>query len=180
MHTDTFSRGSSESTLDERYLFNNGNGSFLNPILYSTTSNSNPTSIVIGDLNNDKYFDIIVANSNQQNIGIFMNYGNGTFEQQRTVEITANSINMGYFDDDKNIDIVIIDSIHDQIHILLGSGNGSFSRLTTYDSITGSNPTISIVYDFDKDNQSDLAIVNYGTNNVLLLSKYSNCKLWYK
>ena len=153
-------------------LFNNGNGSFLNPILYSTTSNSNPTSIVIGDLNNDKYFDIIVANSNQQNIGIFMNYGNGTFEQQRTVEITANSINMGYFDDDKNIDIVIIDSIHDQIHILLGSGNGSFSRLTTYDSITGSNPTISIVYDFDKDNQSDLAIVNYGTNNVLLLSKY--------
>ncbi|CAF1681785.1 unnamed protein product [Adineta ricciae] len=54
--------------------FNYGNGTFQDHILYSTIHNSNPSSIVVGDLNNDQSLDIIVANSNHQNIDIFLNY----------------------------------------------------------------------------------------------------------
>ncbi|CAF1335099.1 unnamed protein product [Adineta ricciae] len=55
-------------------FFNYGNGTFQDHILYSTIHNSNPPSIVVGDLNNNQSLDIIVANSNHQNIDIFLNY----------------------------------------------------------------------------------------------------------
>ena len=52
--------------------------------------------------------------------------------------------------------------------------NGTFPLVTTYDTISQSYPIFVGVADFDNDNQSDIVVVNYGTNNILLLTKYSN------
>ncbi|CAF1308121.1 unnamed protein product [Adineta steineri] len=65
-------------------LLNAGNGKFLNQTIYSTGLNSQPRSVFVVDINCDNKPDIIVANSNEENIGIFLNFGNGIFQPQRT------------------------------------------------------------------------------------------------
>ncbi|CAF4081729.1 unnamed protein product [Adineta steineri] len=65
-------------------LLNAGNGKFLNQTIYSTGLNSRPESVFVADINCDSKPDIIVANFNEQNIGIFLNFGNGTFQPQIT------------------------------------------------------------------------------------------------
>ena len=45
-----------------------GNGSFSNETILNTNHRSNPSSLVITDLNDDHYSDIIVANNGTGNI----------------------------------------------------------------------------------------------------------------
>ncbi|CAF1181469.1 unnamed protein product [Rotaria sp. Silwood1] len=152
-----------------------GNGAFASQRTYTTTLNSKPSSITVGDLNNDNYLDIIVTHYGTGKIGIFFGYDDGTFAKQTTFLISSKShpyyITLGYFDKDNQLDIVVVDSENDQVHILLQYDNRTFVT-TTYDGINESRPVFVAVADFNKDNQSDIAIANYGTNNVLILSQY--------
>ncbi|CAF2835608.1 unnamed protein product [Rotaria sp. Silwood2] len=153
-----------------------GNGTFASQKTYTTTRNSNPSSIAVGDLNNDNHLDIIVANYGTGKIGIFFGYENGTFAVQTTFSISSNCrphhITVGYFDKDNQLDVVVVDSENDQVHILLQYDNRTFATITTYDGISGSRPFFVAAADFDKDNQSDIVIANYDTNNALVFSKY--------
>ncbi|CAF4689058.1 unnamed protein product, partial [Rotaria sp. Silwood2] len=132
--------------------------------------------IAVGDLNNDNYLDIIVTHYGTGKIGIFFGYEDGTFAAQITFSINSNSrpyyITVGYFDKDNQLDVVVVDSQNDQVHILLQYDNRTFARTTTYDGIYMSSPIFVAVTDFDNDNQSDIVIANYGTNNVLILTQY--------
>ena len=56
------------------------NGTFANQILFSTGSNSHPSSIAIGDFNSDKVdFDLAVTNYVTKNVDILVGNGMGTF-----------------------------------------------------------------------------------------------------
>ncbi|CAF5161337.1 unnamed protein product, partial [Rotaria sp. Silwood1] len=57
-----------------------GDGRLLSQVTYSTGADSLPWSIALGDLNNDTQLDIVVANHNSDNIGVFLGHGNGKFE----------------------------------------------------------------------------------------------------
>jgi hypothetical protein len=164
-------------TNDIGILLGHGNGTFADQTTYSTSLNSNPTSIALGDFNNDSQLDIVVANYGTGNIGMLLGYGNGTFETQRTYPIGSDShpqyITIGDLDNDNQLDVVIVDSENDEIHILLGYGNGTFALLTTYDAVSGSKPFAVAVVDFNKDNRSDIVVVNSGTNDVHILRGYS-------
>ncbi|CAF3792437.1 unnamed protein product [Rotaria sp. Silwood1] len=153
-----------------------GNGTFKNQKTYTTNLNSNPTSIAVGDFNNDNYLDIIVTHYGTGQIGIFFGYEDGIFAAQTMFSISSNChpyyISVGDFDKDNRLDVVVADPENDQVHILLQYNNRKFATTTTYDGISGSYPFSVVVTDFDNDNQSDIAIANYGTNNVLLLSQY--------
>lgn len=50
-----------------------GNGIFRQDKIYSTGKNSSPNDIAIGDFNGDNRLDIVSANYNDDNIGIFQN-----------------------------------------------------------------------------------------------------------
>ncbi|CAF1144368.1 unnamed protein product [Adineta steineri] len=106
-------------------LLNAGNGRFLNQTIYSTGPNSEPRSVFVADINCDYIPDIIVVNSNEQNIGIFLNFGNGTFQPQTTYA-TGNhtkpwSVAVGNINDDNKPDIIFSDIYYSQIGILIRS-----------------------------------------------------------
>jgi hypothetical protein len=158
-------------------LLGYGNGTFASQKTYTTTPNSNPSSIALGDFNNDNQLDIVVANYGTGNIGLFRGHSNGSFAAQTTYPISSNSypqyITVGDLNKDNHLDIIIVDSKNDQVHILPGYGNGNFATITTYDTISGSSPFSVAVADFNNNNQSDIVVANYGTNNVLVLIDYS-------
>jgi hypothetical protein len=155
-----------------------GNGSYESQKIYTTTYGSNPSSVAVGDFNNDNHSDIVVANSGNGNVGILLGFGNGTFAAQTTYLIDLNShlqhISIGNFNNDGELDVVVVDSENDRLYILSGYGNGTFSSVTTYDTISESYPVSIVVTNFDKDNQSDIVVANYGTNDVLVLIGYTS------
>ncbi|CAF1288063.1 unnamed protein product [Adineta steineri] len=106
-------------------LLNAGNGKFLNQITYSTGNNSQPRSVFVADINCDNKPDIIVANSNEHNIGIFLNSGNGTFQPQKPYATEGDtkpwSLAVGDVNDDNKLDIIYSDAAKYNIGIFIHS-----------------------------------------------------------
>ncbi|CAF4008605.1 unnamed protein product, partial [Rotaria sordida] len=158
-------------------LFGFGDGNFTNQQIYTTGPNSNPISIAIGDFNNDKNLDIVVANYGIGNIGVFLNLNNGTFTSQITYLVDVSShleyVTVGDLDNDNALDIITVDSNNNQVHVYTGYGNGAFAKISTFDIVGGSYPIAVAIADFNKDNQSDMAVIDYETNKLLILEGYS-------
>ncbi|CAF4575745.1 unnamed protein product, partial [Rotaria socialis] len=141
-----------------------GDGTFTRQYTYSTSLNSNPSSIITGDLDNDNHLDLLVTNSGTGSIGIFFGNGNGTFSQQTTFSINSKShptyIQFGNFDQDTQIDVVVVDPTNDEVYIFLRYANKTFAATTIYDGTFQSFPCFVAVADFNGNNQSDIVIVN--------------------
>ena len=143
---------------------------------YPTGCSSYPSSVTTSHFNDDNIVDVAVAYSGSDNIGIFVGHGNGSFTDQMTYSIGSDAraefISVGDFNNDTHIDIVVADSKHDNIVIFKGFGNGSFSTMTRHSTGYNSDPCAMVVGDFDDDHQLDVAIVNHGTNNLLILASF--------
>ncbi|CAF4450422.1 unnamed protein product, partial [Adineta steineri] len=119
--------------------------------------------------NNDDQLDIAVANFGTNCIGIFLGFGNGSFDKQ--IEISTGIsrprwLNIADIDNDKFLDIVIANYGTDMISILFGFGNGSFLNPIAYSTGYDSLPSYVVTGDFNNDNQLDIVVANYGTNNI--------------
>ena len=157
-------------------LLGYGDGTFANQTIYTTLLNSHPSSLALADFNHDHHLDIVVSNNGSGTMGIFFGHGDGTFEAQRIYPLDPHShpeyITVADMNNDNKLDVIIVDSINDAVHIVRGDGNGSFATLTTYDAISESSPVSVGVADFNNNNQSDIVVINFGTNNVLVLMDY--------
>ncbi|CAF1433358.1 unnamed protein product [Adineta steineri] len=151
-------------------LLGDGKGNFANQITFSTGFDSIPYSIAIADLNNDGKLDIAVANYGTNNVGVLLNYGNGTFATQVTFKTGINShpssIAMNDLNTDNHMDIVVVCSGTNNIAILLGLGNGTFAIAKKYSTGNNSSPLSIVIGDFDNDNILDIAAANYGTVSI--------------
>ena len=147
-------------------------GTFSRPIKYSTGSDSAPYMVAVGDLNNDARVDIAVANFGTHNIGIFFGFGNGSFANQiefSTAAFRPIAICLADFNNDTLLDIVTANYGDHSISMLHGYGNSSFSNPFTYPMGYDSFPYSLVAGDFNNDNHLDIAVANYGTNNVVVL-----------
>jgi hypothetical protein len=165
-------------------FFGNVNGIFLKQPPYSTGPNSTPKMVAVGDFNNDSRFDIAVANFGTNNVGIFLElgngsffygYGNGRFSNPHTftdpiVFSTGSrsrpiSIAVGHFDDDTLLDIVVTNSRTNNLAVYLNNGNGTFATKTINLADTFSPYSVG-VGDFNGDNRLDIVFTNIGIQNV--------------
>ncbi|CAF2216805.1 unnamed protein product [Rotaria magnacalcarata] len=153
------------------------NGTFADQKTYSTGQNSSPSSLTIGDFNNDSCVDIAVANSDTNNMGIFLGHCDGILSNQTTYSIGDNSyprsIATGDFNNDNVLDVTVANSDSDNIGIFLGYGDGTFAIIRKYFTGSGSAPYSIAVGDFNNDNQADIVVANSGTNTVGVIFGYS-------
>ena len=101
--------------------------------------------------------DIVVANSGTDNIGIFLNYGNGTFtNQQISIRPSLNSkptsVAVGDLNNDNILDIVVANNGSGSVGIFFGHGNGTFLPQVLYRVGRNANPQYVTVHDMNKDN----------------------------
>jgi hypothetical protein len=103
--------------------FNSDNGTFLPPTTYSTGSGSNPLSVSVVDINGDNKRDIIVVNGGKNNIGVFLNIGNGTFLPQTTYSTGSGSnpafVSVMDVNNDNKPDFIVANSAAHNIGVLL-------------------------------------------------------------
>ena len=159
-------------------LLGSKNGRYSSPTFYSTGDDSHPFSIIVADFNNDDQLDLAVANVDTHNVGIFLGYGDGEFSPQITYFTGTDSlpacVAAGDFNKDGWLDIAVANNVVDNIGILLGNGKGEFSLQTTCFTGTGSSPSSIAIDDFNADGQLDMAVANFGTNNIDIFLGYGN------
>ncbi|MGA6983660.1 MAG: FG-GAP-like repeat-containing protein [Candidatus Sulfotelmatobacter sp.] len=135
----------------------------------------NPSSIAVGDVNNDGIPDLVVANDNNNNvISVLLGLGtagvgNGQFhtQYQDSTGNTPVSIALADFNGDGNLDIVTADQQGNTISILLGNGTGIFPKHVEYP--TGLFPTSVAAGDFNGDGNTDVAVSDGDGNTVTVL-----------
>jgi predicted nucleotidyltransferase len=147
-----------------------GNISFANQVTYSTGPNSSPYSVASGDFNNDTHMDIVVANYNSNNVGVFFGNGNGFFANQTTYSTDLYSfpysVVVGDFNNDTRLDIAVTNYGANYLGILLGQDQGTFATQILFPMNYGSQPFFFVVGDFNNDRKLDFAVANNGTDSL--------------
>ena len=125
----------------------------------------------VDDFDGDAYLDIIVSNRESANIIVFLGNGNGLFENQiiHAVDFRPSMISGGDFNNDGLFDIVVEDDWNNYIHVLLHSTMGGFGNGISFASDDGSHLRHVAVSDFNKDDQLDIIIDNFGTDSIGIL-----------
>ncbi|CAF3798211.1 unnamed protein product, partial [Adineta steineri] len=146
------------------------NGTFFDPLTYSTGDNSQPYFLAVGDFNNDKRLDIVVANSGTDNIGMFFGYVNDGFLYAPTystgLSSQVTSIAAGDFNNDTRLDVVITNNATNNVKVIFGSGYGTFLYDITYSTGNSSQPCSVCVADLNNDNRLDFVVANAGINTI--------------
>ncbi|HBP89682.1 MAG TPA: hypothetical protein DD706_18500, partial [Nitrospiraceae bacterium] len=151
-------------------LFGTGNGSFSSgPEFFLNTE---PNSVVIGDLNGDGKADfaaIVQAPLFKWNIQIVLGNGNGTFGTPTLIplpEVEAGNLTASDLDVDGDLDLIM--TVGQEIGILEGHGNGTFNHLALFDGGAPMGPITAI--DLNHDQRPDLVVPQSqsGTTAILL------------
>ena len=155
-------------------LLGNGDGTLSAYATLYTGRNSQPKSIAAADFNNDHYVDIAVVNYASRNIGVFLGYGNGTFQAQKTfftggglypIEIAIEDIN-----NDSRPDVIFSYDMRNMVGVLFGHGNGTLGALTKVRTGNVTPKPRIAVSDFNGDGHVDIAVghdVFYGIDMLL-------------
>jgi hypothetical protein len=148
-------------------LLGNGLGSFTTAPCPALTCNvgNGPISIAVGDFNGDHIPDLVVVNESDNNVGILLGNGDGTFKKQVVYSTSLNgvggnplSVVIGDFNGDGFLDLAVADYQTEQVSVLLGNGDGTFQSFQAYS--TGANPSSILAADFNGDGKLDLALTS--------------------
>ncbi|CAF1216413.1 unnamed protein product [Rotaria magnacalcarata] len=113
---------------------------------------------VVGDFNDDNYPDIVVANYDNNRTC----YSTG--ENSFPYSVTRHDLNK-----DNQTDVIVTNSGTNNVFVFYEYDNGTFAEPLSYFMGYESHPSSVVVSDFGDDGRIDIAVANYGTDNVEIL-----------
>ncbi|HKU77555.1 MAG TPA: VCBS repeat-containing protein [Pyrinomonadaceae bacterium] len=132
-----------------------------------------PSNILIGDMNNDRKPDLIVAFSRARQITVLEGKGNGQFGaalSNTTVADPPGEIAAGDVNGDGKLDVAV--SSHDSYGVVLltGDGKGGLTKATTIVMRQGKHPHTHglAIVDVNRDSKLDLITCNSTDNDISL------------
>jgi hypothetical protein len=146
-------------------FFNNGDGTFSDPVPYPT---GNPAAyIAAGDMNGDGWLDIAISSVRDDKINVLLNDGGGTFGSPVSYETGENTeeLRLGDVDGDECLDIAVVNSLGaGLVSIFLNNGDGTFGDAVSYPA--GVSPRSLALGDLNGDNWLDVAVANCGYYSI--------------
>ncbi len=142
-------------------IYSNNLGS-LSPTPLSYLSGTKPDAIAVGDFNNDKKLDVVVANSADNDVAVILGTGTGTFTdiQNFISGYNATALATGDFNDDGFADFLVSNNntllSNYAVNLFKGNGKGVF---TEADTISLPDPISSIATAYFTNNAKDLGFV---------------------
>jgi hypothetical protein len=136
---------------------------------------SQPYSVAVGDFNGDGKPDLAVTDEGGATVTVLLGTGTGSFTAAPgspfPVGTNPVSVAVGEFNGDGKLDLAIANSkiSGNTVTVLLGDGTGSFTEAPGSPFAAGTYSQSVAVGDFNGDGKLDLAIANYGSNNVTVL-----------
>lgn len=147
-----------------------GNGNFSMMTNDSTGYESDPSSIGIGDVDNDHIPDVIITNNNTNNIRILRTYRVYPNANQRTYSMGSlfnpSCLTVGDFNNDNHLDVIVIDEINDQMNLFLGIGDGTFQSEQTFSLFFNTKSQYIAAGHFNNDKNLDLVLAMSGLNAI--------------
>ncbi len=157
-------------------LLSNGDDTFKEATGSPITVGQEPSSVVLGDFNDDGIQDFVVTNFKDNTFSLFLGNDDGTFKQATgspfALPTTATgpiAMTSADFNSDGNLDLAIVNQTTNDVAILLGNGSGAFSLATGSPFAVGQSPVAIASTDLNLDSHPDLAIVNQIDNTVSVL-----------
>jgi hypothetical protein len=143
-------------------LLGQGDGTFQPlPVL---TVGRGPSSLALGDFNNDGIADLTVMDF--QGVSVLIGQGSGAFQAPSVVSSAeAEIVAVGDFNGDGNADLATARLSGSSISILLGHGDGTFQTAPSV-LVDGNRPSALAIADFDGDGIPDVAITDYLNSTV--------------
>jgi FG-GAP-like repeat/Abnormal spindle-like microcephaly-assoc'd, ASPM-SPD-2-Hydin len=147
----------------------NGDGTFKTETTYTTGTGLNPQYIVAGDFNGDGRPDLAVVNQGSNDVGVFINNGDGTFAAQVTYATGQGPVAAVVADlnGDGKPDLAVANATDSTITILLGNGDGTFHSVSTPSAIA--SPVWIAAADFNGDGKLDLVTADMLGDEVSVL-----------
>lgn len=166
-----------QSDNDISVYLNNGTNekiSFSTSVKYPV--GLDPKSIVIGDVNNDSYNDILVNNQGSRSINVLNNNGSGGLLSKVDYNTGSlpSSIAVGDLNNDGKLDLIVTHqattSTYANVSVLKNTGS-AFAGQVTYP--TDEKPYAVKLGDLDGDGKIDIAVANNGSSNISLYKNSS-------
>ena len=161
-------------------LLGKGNGAFRSAQGFSVPS---PIALAVGDFNGDDALDLAVIESGgtgNGTLGIYLNNGDGTFQNSANYELGAESISLAVsdFNGDGHSDIAVTNRTgygnDGSVMVFLGNGDGTFRTPTIYKLPGG--PFGITVGDLNGDHQPDLVVTEFDGRSVAVLMNVGHGK----
>ncbi|CAF1319758.1 unnamed protein product [Adineta ricciae] len=156
----------------------NGNGTFRASIMSVIGYTMLLNKLILSDFNQDKQLDIAFIETNVQQMGIMIGFGNGSFAISDLISTGNNSYPFDLiatdFNNDSYSDVAIVNYCEHYIAIFLGYGNGSFLPQTNLYTGRNSCPTSIAIVDFNRDDHVDILVVNHMSKTIALFLGYGN------
>lgn len=150
-----------------------GDGTFQPP--WEMEVGTGMSRIVVADFNRDGLKDLAIAGDRSQ-VYVLFGVGNGTFLQQPTITLTADTlgvdatdIDLADFNGDATPDLVVAIGLNgSRTAILLGNTDGTFGQPRIITEPGGRVPQYQVVGDFNRDGFQDVAIsLGFGSNGLM-------------
>jgi len=160
--------GNTLSTASQQPLFANAPGS---PV----SVQSGPGNTLIGDLNNDRKLDLVVAFAGARSITVLEGKGNGQFGaalSNTTLAEAPGEMALGDLNGDGKLDVAITSHDSYGVVLLTGDGKGGLARSPASPIVmrVGQHPHTHglAVADINRDNKLDLITCNNADNDISL------------
>lgn len=159
-------------------LLGDGRGNFTRAKGSPVRVASSARKVALGDMNNDKRLDILVAQHDSYDIVLLLGDGKGGFQAAPASPIAASSgsrphthdIVTGDVNSDGNMDFLTTNANDNNVSVMLGDGKGGFAPATGSPVAAGRHPyDVVLLNDLNADGKLDLVTPNLARNAVTVM-----------